>query len=151
MVLFLRLQDDLQASVPLMTDGLHSRFPDVQTMEPQMSPELARACEYIQLHLHEAIAPEDIAGHLRLKPARLNRIFREQLQTSVMRYVTRQRMETAKLLLQSSELSVREISRLVGYKYAPHFTRHFAEHEDVPPLKYRQRQAHDYHSHRRKL
>jgi AraC-like DNA-binding protein len=151
LVLFLRLQHDLQSSAPMMTDGLHSRFPDVQTIKPQLSPELAKACEYIQLHLHEALTPDDIASHLRMKPAQLNRKFRKQFQTSVMRYVTRQRIETARLLLQSSELSVQEISRLVGYKYSPHFTRLFAEHEGVSPLKYRQHQAHAYHSEHRKL
>ena len=65
------------------------------------------------------------------------------LDTSVMRYITRQRLETAKLLLQTSALSVQEISRLVGYESASHFSRRFHDYEGLSPLKFRQQKAHD--------
>jgi AraC-like DNA-binding protein len=153
LVLCLRLQHDLQTTLPLMTDGLSSRFPagrppaaNLPTAPEAASPILNKASEFVQLHLHEAITPADIAAHVRLKPARLNRIFQQELQTSIMRYVLQQRMEAARLLLQTSELSVQEISRLVGFRYLPHFTRSFTEFEGVPPLKDRQKQASHYHS-----
>jgi AraC-like DNA-binding protein len=161
LVLFLRLQENLQYSMPMITDGLHSRFAARKPAKPRVSaaraalpesqsPILEKACDYIQFHLHEPLTPDDVARHLRLKPEHLNRLFRKHLDTSIMRYVMRQRMETAKLLLQSSELSMQEISRLVGYKYLSHFSRSFFEYVGMPPLKFRQNQAPLEHSHRRK-
>lgn len=160
LVLFLRLLQDMQYSRPMITPSLHTRFPDrrplhskaaagLQAVQEIESPIMEKACDYIQFHLHETLTPGDIASHLRLKPAQLNRIFRQNLNTSVMRYVTRQRMETAKLMLQSSELSMQEISRLVGYKYLSHFSNSFFQYEGTSPLKFRQQQAHHFHAQQR--
>lgn len=173
LVLYLRLLQGLQQSMPMLTDGIHSRFPAGTMEKPVMehsredsdaapdaaptsppvarsslslgptlpSPSVEKACAFIQLHLHEPLTPVDVARHLRLKPAQLNRLFRRHLDVSVMRYVLHQRMETARLLLQNSELSVQEIGRLVGYRYTSHFSRNFQEHTGVPPLKFRQQNA----------
>jgi AraC-like DNA-binding protein len=160
LVLFLRLQENLQYTKPMITDGLYSRFAARKPAKPKVAvrsavqenqpPILEKACDYIQFHLHEALTPDDVARHLRVKSAHLNRLFRKHHGTSIMRYVARQRMETAKLLLQSSELSMQEISRLVGYKYLSHFSRSFYDYVGMPPLKFRQNQTPPHDSHRYK-
>lgn len=150
-VLLVRLLQNLHQTMPMITDGIHSRFPagkgavagvGVDGEEPQTagSPLLVKACNYIQFHLHEPLTPVSVAHHIRLKPAQLNRIFRQHLEMSVMRYVVQQRMSTAQLLLRSSDLSVQEIGKLVGYKHASHFSRTFTGHAGMAPLKFRQTQ-----------
>jgi transcriptional regulator GlxA family with amidase domain len=73
-----------------------------------------------------------------MTPSQLNRLLRQHHGISVMTYLTKQRIEVAKLLLQSSDLPVSEISRLVGFKQLPHFSRTFHAHTGKSPLNFRQ-------------
>lgn len=142
LTLMLRLKNRLSTQMPLLTDGIFSRFPDSQPSDGQAQPLhhslIERIHEYIQLHLHEPLTASEIAATVQLTPDHLNRIFKHGTGTSLMSYVTRLRMESAQLLLRTSELSVQEIGRLVGYRHVSHFSRTFVQHTGYAPLKYRQ-------------
>jgi AraC-like DNA-binding protein len=141
-VLLLRLQRSLLSEVPAMTDGLHSRFPDgnfqVGSGHLPANMVVQKVHDYIKLHLHEHLTSAVIAQQVSMSPTHLNRILRLHTGTSVMGYVTRQRLEVAKLLLQSSDLPVNEICSLVGFKQLPHFSRTFHAHTGRSPLNFRQ-------------
>jgi len=47
------------------------------------------------------------------------------------------RIEKAKELLKTSQLSIYEIAERVGYQDAKHFSRLFAKHEGIKPNEYR--------------
>jgi AraC-like DNA-binding protein len=140
--ILLRLKRGLATQTPSMTDGLYSRFPDADPTDQQAQalhhPTIERAHQFIQMHLHEPLTPARIAAHVRLTPTQLNSILKTHLGLSTMSYVTRLRIESAQLLLQTSVLSVQEISQLVGFHQLPHFSRTFRRHTGVPPLKFRQ-------------
>lgn len=138
LTLMLRLKRGLNREIPLMTDGLYSRFPDTDPADLLHHPLIERAHEYIQLHLHELLSPSAIAAHVQVTPDHLNRIFKAHIGISTMSYVTRLRMETAQLLLNTSDLSVQEISCVVGYRQLPHFSRTFHSHTGKTPLRFRQ-------------
>jgi AraC-like DNA-binding protein len=145
--LMLRLHRRAATRMPLLTDGLYSRFPEGEPVSGEtriiQNPIVEKAHHYIQLHLHEPLTPAMIASHFRLTSAQLNRILTRSTGLSIMGFVTRLRMETAQLLLRTSSLSVEEISRLVGYRQQPHFSRTFHSHTGTSPLKFRQLQTHD--------
>jgi AraC-like DNA-binding protein len=142
MTLMLRLKRGLDREIPLMTDGLYSRFPDNDSPESPMPllhhPLIERAHQYIQLHLHELLTPAAIAAHVQVTPDHLARVLKARTGFTTMHYVTSLRMEAAQLLLQSSDLSVREIGRLVGFYDLSHFSRTFHRHNGATPLRYRQ-------------
>jgi AraC-like DNA-binding protein len=144
LTLMLRLKRRLEAEIPLMTDGLYSRFPDSDPsglpVHSRHTPVVERAHEYIQMHLHEPLNPAAIAAQVRLTPTQLNRIFKARAGLSTMGYVAQLRMEAAQLLLRTSDLSVQEICRLVGYRQLPHFSRTFRRHTGSSPLQFRRRQ-----------
>jgi len=137
LTLMLRLKRGLNKEIPLMTDGLYSRFPENEA-HPLHHPVIERAHQFIQLHLHEPLTPAAIAGEMQVTPDHLNRIFKTRAGISTMNYVTRLRVETAQLLLRTSNLSVQEVSQLVGYRQLPHFSRTFRRHTGQTPLRYRQ-------------
>jgi len=74
-----------------------------------VTPTIEHIHEYIQQHLHEPLTAAENTATVQLLPDYLNRIFKHGTGTSLMSYVTRLRMESAQLLLRSSELSVQEI------------------------------------------
>jgi AraC-like DNA-binding protein len=140
--LMLRLERSLSTQRPLMTNGLYSRFPDSNPVDleaqPLHHPTIERAHEYIQLHLHEPLNPSLLAEHVHLTPTQLNRILRAHTGESTMGYVNRLRIETARLLLRTSELSIQEICRLVGYRRQQHFSALFRRHTGSSPSRFRQ-------------
>lgn len=142
LALMLRLERGLNTQFPLVTDGLYSRFPESKptNLQEQQThhPIIERAHNFIQLRLHEPLSPAHIARHVRLTPTQLNRLFRTHTGMSTMGYVTSLRMETAQLLLRTSDLSVQEICRLVGYRRLQHFSYAFRQHTGESPLKFRQ-------------
>ena len=145
LTLMLRLKRHVSTQFPLMTDGLYARFPDSEPADWQAQSlhhsVVEQTHEFIQLHLHEPLTPAIIAAPLRLTPDHLNRIIKKSTGASLMNYVAQLRIESAQLLLRTSELSVQEISNLVGYRHLPHFSRAFLQHCGHSPLKFRQRES----------
>lgn len=141
-VVMLRLQRSLLSEVPPMTAGLLSLFPEGETelFSGPLSahPVLPKVHDFIKLHLHEHLTASEVARHVCLSSTQLNRILKAHLGTSVMGYLTQHRVETAKLVLQSSDLPVQEVGRLVGFKQLSHFSRTFHAHTGKSPLKFRQ-------------
>jgi two-component system response regulator YesN len=91
--------------------------------------------------LHESLTPAIVAAPLQLTPDHLNRLIKKSTGVSLMNYVARLRMESAGLLLRTSELSVQEIANLVGYRHVSHFSRAFLKHTGHSPLKFRQHES----------
>ena len=142
LTLMLRLQRGMNAEIPAMTDGLHSRFPESEPhalqAHPLHDPLIQEAHEFIRLRLHEKLTPALISEQVRLSTPQLNRLFKTNTGLSPMNYVEHLRMESAQLLLTNSGLSVQEISQLVGYSQLPYFCRRFHRHNGSTPLKFRQ-------------
>jgi AraC-like DNA-binding protein len=142
LTLMLRLERNIRTQPPAMTDGLYSRFPESEPHALQEhllhDPIIQQAHEFIRLRLHEPLTPTLIARQVQHTPSQLNRLFKTTTGLSPMKYVEHLRMESAQLLLANSDLSVQEISQLVGFRQLPYFSRRFHRHTGNTPLKFRQ-------------
>jgi AraC-like DNA-binding protein len=98
---------------------------------------VARACQYIRSHLTDTLSPSQIAQHAFVSEARLNRLFRAELNTSVMKYVTQCRIEEARVLLRETDLPIRDVSVICGYPHRTHFCRVFTQMNDMSPYAFR--------------
>ena len=68
----------------------------------------------------------------------LNQLFRRVFRTSIFQQLESIRMEAARNLILTSNLSVERIATEVGYKDATYFSKVFKKRTGLPPLKYRQ-------------
>jgi len=100
---------------------------------------IERACYYIQLNRGEPLSIEKIADHAYVSPSHLTKLFRTELKTTVKKYVLDQRMEAARLMLTSTEISIQEIARFTGYMQPPQFNKVFKQIHHVTPKEFRQR------------
>jgi len=98
-----------------------------------------RADEFIQLHLTETLTLGQIAAHCGVSPTHLNRVFSATMGVSAKRYVQLQRMRAACYLLEATDLSIKEISRMVGFHQASYFCQVFTQTQRLPPSQYRER------------
>jgi len=105
------------------------------------SPTIQRACEFIRKHNGIAFTVEEVAAYAYVSPSHLMRLFRTELQTTVMDYVLQQRFAVAEAWLKNSEMPIKQIASALGYSHAPQFNRIFKQIHGISPTEFR-RQRH---------
>ncbi len=98
-----------------------------------------KAMAFIHEHYHEPIGREDIARCVGVSEGYLSRSFNLETGLSLIHYLTRYRIQQAKLLLASSDKAVTEIAMEVGFSDSNYFSRVFRQEVGVSPLTYRRK------------
>jgi transcriptional regulator GlxA family with amidase domain len=102
-------------------------------------PRMDAAIAYIEDRLQQPLRVSDMAQIVNLSPSRFTRLFRAATGASPARYIQVRRLERARLLIERTFLSVKEVMHNVGYNDPSHFTRDFAREYGVPPSRLRTR------------
>jgi YesN/AraC family two-component response regulator len=96
-----------------------------------------KAKKYIKEHYNEEITLNKLSEVVYVNPVYLSRLFKAKTGENFMDYLTRIRIEHAKLLLADLSLRIYDISELVGYKSRKHFGKVFRDMTDLTPKEYR--------------
>lgn len=102
--------------------------------------DLEPAKAYIRDHLAETVTVEQLAAACNLSKFHFIRLFHRQTGFSPYRYVQINRIDRAKALLISTELSVAEIAAAVGLCSGANFCKVFREMVGITPAVYRREQ-----------
>jgi transcriptional regulator GlxA family with amidase domain len=78
-----------------------------------------------------------LASNVGLMPAHFARLFRNEVGLSPAKFLKQLRMERAKVLLETTDLSIKEIIAAVGFTDESHFRRDFKNRFGLPPAQYR--------------
>ena len=95
------------------------------------------ACKYIEAHLEEDLTIGLVAEQVHLNPVYFGRIFKAVTNCSFKQYVLNQKLDVAKRLLVTTDLSISEIGRRVGIANSSYFTKIFREATGKIPSDYR--------------
>lgn len=87
---------------------------------------------------NEDLALSYVAEHFYITPSYLSTFFKENVGDTFLNYVTRLRVEKAKELIKTTEMTMTEISSAVGYASGNTFTRIFKKAEGITPSQYRE-------------
>lgn len=93
--------------------------------------------DYIEHNLSDNITLDSLASKIHFDKSYLTARFKESLGSSPIRYVNHLRIERAKILLATTDDSITQISRTVGFSSIHYFSRYFKEKEGVTPVDYR--------------
>ncbi len=93
--------------------------------------------EWVSAHYRQEFALEWLASELHLSPYHISHLFREEMGCSITEYIMVKRLREACLLLSTTSLSIKEISREVGLNSDSYFCQLFRKHMGVSPAKYR--------------
>lgn len=118
-------------SAPLNAEDLAalSTIPTVQAKENLV----AQVIYYLQAHHQEEITLETLAEHFYVNPTYLSRVFKTATQQTPINYLIQLRLNRAKKLLESSDISVKDAAQSVGYQDAYHFSKLFKKYFGQAP------------------
>ena len=102
---------------------------------------VGRAIAYIEDNPDRAISLGELAGAAGLSRFHFSRVFKRHLGLSPARYVERARIEQAKALIVSAEMSLANIAQAVGFADQSHFSRRFRVSEGRTPAAFAREQA----------
>lgn len=110
---------------------------EIREKSENIPARIKKAKEYMKAHFHENISLKLVSDHLQISETYLSTLFTKEIGESFISYLTRLRIDKAKELLKTTNMTINEISECVGYYNQEHFSRIFKKHESVSPNKFR--------------
>lgn len=93
--------------------------------------------QYIHDHISEKISVAELASLIQLHPNHFIRFFKMHAGSTPASYIKKMRMESAKRLLEDTEMNIYEISEQIGISEPTYFSKLFKEYYSMPPKAYR--------------
>jgi transcriptional regulator GlxA family with amidase domain len=122
--------------VPPHRDGGQAQYIHRPVPEPQLATTTS-ARAWALSRLHQPIQLRDMADQESMSVRTFTRRFREEAGISPGQWLTRQRVERARHLLESTDLSVDQVARDAGFGTAQSMRQHLQAALGVPPTAYR--------------
>ncbi|MFD2655026.1 response regulator transcription factor [Gracilibacillus thailandensis] len=127
--------------------GMFNKIVDDKLLEMQQLSKYNRAVkeamDYIDQHYDEELTLKEVAKQVHLNASYLSALFKEELQVTFSEYVTRKRMQEAKKLLLSTDLTITEIAEKSGYQTSKYFIKLFKQFENMTPNTFRKQNEND--------
>ncbi|MBR1912672.1 MAG: metalloregulator ArsR/SmtB family transcription factor [Treponema sp.] len=118
-------------------EGNHEQINENSKYLENQVEAIKKVHERLTENLSRRITIEELAHEFYMNPTTLKTVFKDVYGTSVAAHIKKHRMEKAAELLVSTDLSVNEIARLVGYESQSKFSATFKDFYAVTPNEYK--------------
>ncbi len=108
-----------------------------QRSNPKYSQQVQSCAAYIEAHLDEELTLEKLAREVGYSEYHLSRKFKKETGDNIRDYIKYTRVERAKLLLSTTELSIKDIAEQLCFCAPSHFAKVFKEVTGLLPQQYR--------------
>lgn len=98
---------------------------------------VTKAKGFIYTAYDTPISVADIANHVAVHPVHLERVFKKITRETINQFLTRVRIEKAKMLLAKTDINIIEICDYVGIGSRQYFSYIFKKSEGITPIRYR--------------
>ena len=123
----------------LKRPGGQSQFSAYLTNEAIHRPDLRELQVWIMEHIQQDLHVETLAERMAMSPRNFARLFLTETGMTPAKFVEMTRIERARYLLETSELSVETVAGKTGFKDSERMRRAFIRQLGVNPQNYRQR------------
>jgi AraC-like DNA-binding protein len=103
------------------------------------NPNVQRVGNLIKDNPHQKLSLKQMARATNVSSSRLSHVFKTETGTSPAKYMKSARMHKARSLLETTSLSVKEITFMIGLADESHFVREFKKTYGLTPARYRKR------------
>ena len=93
--------------------------------------------DYIDRNYKKDISAKDVAGILGYSDVYFSKVFKQLFDDNFINYLTKIRIDRAKLLLKDVSFNIKEVGKSVGYADSNYFTKVFKRSIGISPSKYR--------------
>ena len=93
--------------------------------------------DYIDRNYKKDISAKDVAGILGYSDVYFSKVFKQLFDDNFINYLTKIRMDRAKLLLKDVSFNIKEVGKSVGYADSNYFTKVFKRSVGMSPSDYR--------------
>ena len=136
---YLKYMDSWKNVNEFMSDlrAIAGKFADLSD-EKQTDP-FEEAERYIIMNPERDLSVTEVADYVGMNAEYLTRIFSKRTGMGLKKYIMSKKMEAAKLLLKTTDMSVTMIADQVGYQNYSNFTYSFRQAAGMSPLEYRKK------------
>ncbi|PVZ42535.1 GlxA family transcriptional regulator [Pseudomonas sp. CC120222-01a] len=103
--------------------------------QPKVSKALREVIALMEANLEEPLCPEQLAQVVGLSIRQIQRLFKDQLNTTPQKYYFQLRITEARRLIQNSNASIFDVSIACGFVSCTHFSRSYSAFFGHPPSK----------------
>ncbi|MBS4050011.1 MAG: GlxA family transcriptional regulator [Methylomonas sp.] len=123
----------------LKRPGGQSQFSSYLTNEASHRPDLRDLQVWIMEHIHQDLHVEALAARMAMSTRNFARLFSTETGMTPAKFVEMTRIDRARFLLETGDLSVESIAEKTGFKDSERMRRAFIRQLGVNPQNYRQR------------
>ena len=106
--------------------------------EHEISPKIYNICQWIRSNCQKKLTAEMIARHFHYNTEYLSLIFKRETGCTLIKYLSRTRIDIAKRLLETEGISIKETAYSSGFSDEKYFMRTFRKLEGMTPMQYRE-------------
>lgn len=117
-------------------DGNQAQFIP-RPLEVNAAGPIAELCAWVKARPQDALTLEDMAAHCAMSTRTLTRRFREATGTTPLQWLLTLRMDEARRLLETTDLSVDHVAQSCGFGTTLNLRTHFRNRLDTSPTAYR--------------
>lgn len=105
------------------------------------SDTIHKAVRYIKENYMKKITLDDIAQHVYLSKPYLSKIFKEEMDITLVNYINQLRIDKSKSMLSDPSLSLVDVANLVGFEEQSYFNKVFKSLTGISPGQYRKKRV----------
>jgi len=129
----------VRAHMALLLCAVVRAFDEHRPAAEHPHPSVARAQRWIEAHLAEPIAIEEVAAAVDLSTSQFRHVFRQATGAAPQEYLLRRRIERARHLLATTDAAITEIALDCGFTTSQYFATAFKKQTGMTPRAWRDR------------
>lgn len=121
----------------VLAEYIRAAVPEATELAEETNSRMDYVLGYIHDHVSEPLSLAELAELIQMHPNHFIRFFKTHTGYTPASYLRKVRMDTAKRLLEESELNISEIAAQIGMSEATYFSKVFKEYSSMSPKTYR--------------
>ncbi len=98
---------------------------------------IRQACQYVVKNIDSDVSLANVSNELNISKNYFCALFKNETGENFLTFVTRTKMERAKILLKNNNMKVYEVCDYLGYNDTTYFTRIFKKYSNMTPYEYK--------------